>query len=196
VAALFALGLGLFFAPVAAQEAPAANLYATNFGAPDPVNAGETITWTLQGINAGTTTLADIAWASEQCGDASYPGPFAPGESTPLVTCESTAPSAGTAANTTHFTATDVGSSEVLAQVAAAEVTVAEPPTTTTTTPAPPTSAGSSVDIGDAVQQSLGAESSRGELPRTGTNPAPLLLGLAAAAAGGLLLVPSRTRHR
>ena len=194
MAALFALGL--FFAPLAAQEAPAANLYATNFGAPDPVGVGETITWTLQAINSGSTTLADIAWASEQCGDASYPGPFAPGESTPLVTCESTAPSEGTAGNTTHFTAIDVGTGDVLAQDVTAKVDIAEPPTTTTTSPAPPTSAGSSVDIGDAVQQSLGAESSRRELPRTGTNPAPLLLGLAAAAAGGLLLAPSRTRRR
>ena len=195
MAALFALGL--FFAPLAAQEAPAANLYATNFGAPDPVGAGETITWTLQGINAGTTTLADIAWASEQCGDASYPGPFAPGESTPLVTCESTAPSEGTAANTTHFTATDVGTGDVLTQDVTAEVD----------------RRGTADDHDDiartadrrraAVSTSATRSSSpsarsraRRELPRTGTNPAPLLLGLAAAAAGGLLLAPSRTRRR
>ena len=103
MAALFALGL--FFAPLAAQEAPAASLYATNFCAPDPVGAGETITWTLQAINSGSTTLADIAFASEQCGDASYAGPFAPGESTPLVTCESTAGRALSAGNAASNTA-------------------------------------------------------------------------------------------
>src|SRR6185503_12904376 len=125
--------------------------------------------------------------------DASYPGPFAPGESTPLVTCKSTAPNAGAAGNATHFTATEVGTGAVLTQDVTAEVDIAEPQATTTTSPAPPTSAGSNVDIGDAVQQSLGAESSTRELPRTGTNPAPLFVGLAAAAAGGLLLAPSRT---
>jgi hypothetical protein len=192
VAALFALGL--FFAPLAAEEGPN-TLYATNFGAPDPVAAGATITWTLQGLNEGTTRLENIGWSSEQCGDATYPGPFEAGESTPLVTCEATAPAEGTATNTTEFTATVVDTGEVLTQTVTAHVTIAPPPTATTI-PTPRTTAGNGVNIGDAVQQSLGAESSRRRLPNTGTDPAPLAAGLAAASAGAILLVTSRTRCR
>ena len=193
MAALFALGL--FFAPLAAQEAPN-SLYATNFGTPDPVEAGATITWTLQAINDGTATLEDIGWSSEQCGDARYPGPFLAGESTPLVTCESAAPAEGVATNVTEFTATVVDTGEVLTQTVNAEVAVATPPPTTTTVPTPPPTDGNGVNIGDALQQSLGAESSRRELPDTGADPAPLYAGLAAAAGGALLLATSRTRRR
>jgi hypothetical protein len=137
VGALFVV-LAIFDSGRASAQPPI-EFTTTQFGNPNPVQPGGTVTWFLQGFNQGDEALEDIGWSiisptGTGCGPQSFPGPFTTGQTTTSATCDTTAPQSGEAVLSVRWTATVVSTGEVLTPITTTVVAVQSEETTTTTT--------------------------------------------------------------
>jgi hypothetical protein len=143
--------------PALAADPPIIRFYTTAYGSPSPVAPGETITWWFQGIDStdGNAELSDISWSSRLCGTSSFPGLYEPGDTTPLVSCTSTAPASGVATNLTTFHATVTATGEQLVVDVTPSVAVVAPLTSVLTGHA--TASAAAFAQGDAITWSISA---------------------------------------
>ncbi len=153
---------------------PGSRLATVAYGYPDPGQPGQSVTWFLQGVNDGATDLADISWSSDQCGDQSFTGPFAPGARTPLVSCETVPSVPGTLVNTVQYRATVAATGQLLTSLVSteADVVAASPSPTSASPSSSPSSPSES-----ASPTSSPASSGPAAVPPSGGTAAPPMTG-------------------